>query len=411
MIKSNGSWQVLSSVRANPDKRFAKRIKVRVAAGVGLVELRAVSSHKASRPVRVRVSHQALTPTASTRKTSSGSTTTVSTSGSETTTGTTVPIPTPVLEHESVGALEPIPTPEPTPTPEPEEEAHHEEPTPTPEPEPAEGCALTNTAATTLLAMAIPACPRVASDTSGESNPLPFWGSIDCAESSRYASIATGGDEHDTAEGAQQGNTSYRQLTVENGDEFYGSRCELGFNNHERGPTAFYREGDHRVTYFSERLPSNFPINTSKWQTVMQMKQAQPQHDDGSGVALEMEVMNGRWYVLDHWNVVWSVPAQTGVWTRFAYDVYYSNDPSKGWLQVSVDLNGDGDFEDPGERSPVIHGATLATEIPGYPSDGVTPGTGIPSHLRIGIYHNPEISCPAPTGCSVDVDNVQVVAP
>jgi hypothetical protein len=381
----------------------------------------------------------------------------------------------PVLEHEPVGAPEPpsekptsIPTP--TPTPEPEAEAPsvetppvktppvevppvktppvevppvevppvetppvevppvetppvevppvevppveipHEEPTPEPEPEPG-GCALAPATAGTLLAMAMPSCPRIASDTTSESNPMPFWGSVDCAAASRYATVSTGGDEHDTAEGTEQDNTSYRRLTVLNGDDDYGARCELGFNNHERGPTAFYREGDHRVTYFSERLPSNFPINTSMWQTVMQMKQAEPQHDDGSGVALEMQVMNGRWYVLDHWNVVWSFPAQTGVWTRFAYDVYYSNNPEKGWLQVSADLNDDGDFEDPGERSPVIHADTLATEVPGYPRDGITPGTGIPSHLRIGLYHNPEIPCPAPTGCSIDVDNVQVVAP
>jgi hypothetical protein len=59
----------------------------------------------------------------------------------------------------------------------------------------------------------------------------------------------------------------------------------------------------------------------------------------------------------------------------------------------------------------VIHTATLATEIAGYPSDGVAVGTGIPSHLRMGVYHDPSIPCPSPTGCSIDIDNVQVVAP
>ena len=105
------------------------------------------------------------------------------------------------------------------------------------------------------------------------------------------------------------------------------------------------------------------------------------------------------------------LPGPGQQWTRFAWDVYYSKDPSQGWLQVSADLNGDGDFDDPGERSPAIHEATLKTEIegPNGTSDGLAPGDPIPSHLRVGIYHDPSISCPAPAGCSTEVDNVQVV--
>ena len=257
--------------------------------------------------------------------------------------------------------------------------------------------------------MILPSCEEVGSDTTSNSNPLPFWGSIDCANASRYATVANGGDEHPTATDNPQGNDSYRRLTVDDGDDFYGERCELGLNNRNRGPTAFYREGDHRVTYFSERLPGNFPIASERWQTVMQMKQAQPSHGQIEGPALEMQVIDGRWYVIDSWHTAYSFPAKAGLWTRFAWDVYYSKDPGQGWLQVSADLNDDGDFEDPGERSPVIHAATMATEASGYPGDGIAAGTAIPSHLRIGVYHDPAISCPAPTGCSVDVDNVQVL--
>jgi hypothetical protein len=97
------------------------------------------------------------------------------------------------------------------------------------------------------------------------------------------------------------------------------------------------------------------------------------------------------------------------MWTRFAFDVVYSQNPEIGSIQVSVDLNGDGDFEDPNEHSPKMHAPTLATETePGYE---IPPGGSIPSHLRAGIYHNTKFSCPRPVGCSSNLDNLQVIAP
>jgi hypothetical protein len=261
--------------------------------------------------------------------------------------------------------------------------------------------------------MILSGCRLLAADSAASPDPISFWGAIECENNSRYTYVPGGGDPHPSADGNAQPDDAFRKLTVLDGDDFYGERCELGRNNHEVGPTAFYREGQRRVTYFSERLPANFPLATDEWQTVMQMKQAQPSHDDGSGVALELQAMANRWYVSSDWKTIQTFPAQAGVWTRFAWDVYYSQDPAKGWLQVSVDLNGDGDFADPGERSPVAHGATLQTEIAGpfNAEDGLAAGAPIPSHLRIGLYHDPSIPCPPPGGCSIDVDNVQVIAP
>jgi hypothetical protein len=201
-------------------------------------------------------------------------------------------------------------------------------------------------------------------------------------------------------------------VTVLDGDDWSGERCELGMNDHQLGPTAFYREGMRRASYFSLRLPNNFPLAANTWQTVFQMKQAQPSDNGGGVPILFMGAYLGRWHIESLNGEYWSFPAQQNVWTRFVFDVKYSQDPNQGWVQVSVDLNGDGQLSS-GERSPVIHTNTLKAESdgPNGTSDGLAPGDSIPSHMRAGIYHNASIVCPPPNGCSTEVDNFQVLAP
>ncbi len=279
------------------------------------------------------------------------------------------------------------------------------------------GCALSG--APGDIGMALNGCRLVASDTASQADPRKFWGQVECGtywneqDSSRAVDLGGSGDDHVTATGDAQGNSNYRRLTVLDGDDYSGERCELGQNDRQLGPTTFYREGQRRATFVSMRLPSNFPLATDKFQTVLQMKQAQPSDGGGGIPVLFMGAYDNEWHIesANAVNQYWKFPAQSGVWTRFAFDVYYSQDPDKGWLQVSADLNDDGDFDDPGERTPVIHGATLKPETPGTASDGLTAGQSIPDHLRAGIYHDTSIPCPAPTGCSIEVDNVQVLAP
>jgi hypothetical protein len=258
-------------------------------------------------------------------------------------------------------------------------------------------------------------CRLVASDTASEVSPSKFWGRVDCGtspetpEPNQATELSAGGDEHPTATGAPQPDSAYRTMTVFDGDNIWGERCELGKNNIETGPTVFFREGMHRATFFSERLPDNFSLNQSYWQTVFQMKQTQPSEDADVGPMIEMQAEYGKWIISREWHVVWSFPAKKNFWTRFVFNVVYSQDPEIGSLQVGVDLNGDGDFTDVGEMSPVIHGATLATEI--RSGDPTPLGGPIPSHLRAGIYHDERYECPRPIGCSTNLDNVQVMAP
>lgn len=107
-----------------------------------------------------------------------------------------------------------------------------------------------------------------------------------------------------------------------------------------------------------------------------------------------MEVHDRHWMLVNSWRDLWAAPAQKDTWTRSAFDVTYP-------------LN---------EVSPTFHVATLRAEaarVPGgsysdFPSPSA-PGQSIRSYLRAGIYQNPDHSCPS--GCSVDVDNFQVVKP
>jgi hypothetical protein len=304
---------------------------------------------------------------------------------------------------------------------------------------------------TSTLAETLPeSCKFVRIDTAGNPDAQVLWGDSDCAPD-QIAWMRTGGDPRPVVNGVSQGNRAYRRLTVRDGDNPNGDgeRCELGKNSwvdelaSPRNPAGTfyeYGEGARLVTYASVRLTSSFPIATGQWQSVLQIKQAGPSNGSDGTPMLSLKAFENR-FQLYHTpsdsegpdTQLWSPdprvnPAATlraGVWYRIAIDAFYSQDPAAAWVKLYIDLNDDGDFDDPQEQSPVFSGqalgGTLKTEPPpasdpGDPNDpghgvdiGPPTGAPIPSHLRAGIYHNPVIPCPR--GCSVDVDNVEVVAP
>ena len=252
-------------------------------------------------------------------------------------------------------------------------------------------------------------CVIVKGDSGTRPDPVPLWGDLACVNAKREREVGPGGDRHTKAEGGAAGNRRFRQLTVVDGDNFYGERCELG-NNSWKDPTFVnYYEGDHMVTFVSLRLPRNFQLHRQLWQTVIQMKQSQPSDDSTGGPVLELQAFRGRFMLFHNWNELWSTKARKRRWIRFAFDVHYSQSANRGSIAVYADKNGDGDARDRGERSPVFHVATLRTEPTGTFSDGLWPGQPIPSHLRVGIYHDPSYRCLPPGGCSIRADNVQVV--
>jgi hypothetical protein len=263
-----------------------------------------------------------------------------------------------------------------------------------------------------LSQLVAPGCTVLKSDIGATSNGASLWGNVECATSTRAQLQGSGGDTHPTAAGTSQGNAAFWGLSVVDGDDFAGERCELGRNEWRYGTSStsgtfmLYPEGAHRITFASYRFPGSFPFMTSNWQTILQMKQAQPSNNGGGSPILEVQLRSGRLYLESATDSYWSTPVTAGVWERIALDVNYSQDPSRGSVTMYVDANGDGDAADAGEASPTIHTATLKPEIAGS-LNGIAPGASIPSHLRVGLYHDPSIPCPS--GCAVDVDNVQVV--
>lgn len=257
------------------------------------------------------------------------------------------------------------------------------------------------------------------SDTGQEEEAEPLWGSVDCdlddspPEVSGPIQVDSDGDPADRGDGSPQNDDDYRIVRIHDGDDFFGERCELGENDSDKGPTAVYRDGERLITYASFRLPPTFPIDTEDWQGVLQIKQAQPADNADGTPVLSLGAYGGRW-ILFHSGPgyteedveLWSVPAQAGVWSRFAFDVTFSADPEVGSVTVRADLDGDRSFE---QTSPTFETNTLKRETEGDSGDGFDTGDPLPAHLRVGLYHNPVIPCPS--GCHLDVDNVQIVRP
>jgi hypothetical protein len=196
-------------------------------------------------------------------------------------------------------------------------------------------------------------------------------------------------------------------MTVLDGDDVWGERAELGYNSRLNGLGApwgtffLYGANERRVTQFQMRLPTTFPISTTSWQVVMQMKQTGPSANSGGTPVLALEAREGRWVLTQsdsagassNTHELWSTPATLGAWTPISLDVTYSPNPSVGKVQMTVG----------GVQSPTITTYTQKYEIsPG--SVGLNPGDPIPSHLRMGIYHNAALP-----GTHVDFSDVKVL--
>ncbi len=234
-------------------------------------------------------------------------------------------------------------------------------------------------------------------DLATDPDPRPLWGTIDAVSPTRHQWFGSGAPD----------GGPFRRMTALDGDDYDGERAEIGNGDYRLDDGKLdtfylYRAGTHRVTAFWMRLPAGFPISPDRerWQNVMQMKQTSPANNSSGTPVLTLQATDGDWLLkqsdsagpADDMHILWRTPARVGVWTRIVIDAVYSNDPAVGRLRITIG----------GISSPVFKTYTLKTET-SPPGDGLRVGDGIPSHLRMGIYHDHELP-----SASVDIADVQI---
>src|SRR3954451_402674 len=173
---------------------------------------------------------------------------------------------------------------------------------------------------------------------SGAERPLgQDWASYSCADASRVQQVDSP---------VAQGKHAW-QLEVQDGDNSWGERCEIGMGNPNRSPFPLFHEGDERWISFQVYLPDDYPIDTPDWNVMSQIHQ----EGDGGCPPLALHVENGRWrlfnsarntYVLDTYQM-WSAPAQRNHWTKFTIHLKNSPDDDVGFVELFGDLDGSGE--------------------------------------------------------------------
>src|SRR3954454_3595207 len=117
---------------------------------------------------------------------------------------------------------------------------------------------------------------------SGAERPLgQDWASYSCADASRVQQVDSP---------VAQGKHAW-QLEVQDGDNSWGERCEIGMGNPWRSGFPLFNEGDERWISFQVYLPDDYPIDTHLWNVFFQIHQ----RGDGGGPPIALHVEDGRW--------------------------------------------------------------------------------------------------------------------
>jgi hypothetical protein len=223
------------------------------------------------------------------------------------------------------------------------------------------------------------------SDPCTNPDPEDLWGDLtnDMVDLTRHELIATGGPT----------GGPFRRITVQDGDVAVGSssaeRAELGNNERRYGLASagdhsgtffLYGEGDRRITSYWLRLGSDWPLASGAWQVVTQLKQTQPYAGaSSSSPILSLEARSGSWRLIKHdpgETILWSTLASVNQWVKVTWDVTYSKDPALGRVKLTIGS----------KTSGFVTARTLAYVT--LSGSGLAVNDPIPSHLRVGPYHN-----------------------
>jgi hypothetical protein len=213
-------------------------------------------------------------------------------------------------------------------------------------------------------------------DDCSSANPLPlygaFYGARTDGQTDSYTTslgqIAPGRLSLQSAGGPED--LPYRQLTVVPGDQSWGNRDALGYNDHN-SPVALWHEGQYRMLHTWIQLST---VNqTSDWRELFEIKQSQPYPSGMStddGVMFELQQRSGKLVFMSHWHDLWSVPVTAGSWVPISVEGMWSADPAKGWLRFRIGNQVSGKFT----------GANLLRNT--------TDGSTVPSYMEFGPYQN-----------------------
>jgi hypothetical protein len=223
----------------------------------------------------------------------------------------------------------------------------------------------------------------VRSDPGIDPNPENLWGNVECQGDSRYDHHVTGGPD----------GGPWRQMTVLDGDNFYGERCELGRNTKRygrssatdhRGTFYLFRNGDRRIIDWYFKLMPGFPVTTQN-STIFQLKHTCPCDSITAKPAVQLmpKLPNLDLRVPSNdtnpslWDR-WSTPVQTGVWYHATFDITFHTTEAVGRVQLTID---DVDGVADARSSPTLSLSTINRD------DGMRS----PDHLRMGHYRNTAI--------------------
>ena len=220
---------------------------------------------------------------------------------------------------------------------------------------------------------------------SGTGDVERFWGAVECdldddpSAVSGERTVPSGGDPQPSATGRPPGDDSFRELVTHAGDDYFGERCEIGRNDFREEPnTVFYREGEHLLTFVSVRLPDGFPVETeSTFQGVVQMKQTQPSDVGDEAPPIALGMYQGRWQLFsgtgsplsaeEDGTVIGARRSKPGCGRGSSSTSCTRATRRRAGCSSTRDLNGDGDYGDARESSPVFGDdepmATLRPEV------------------------------------------------
>jgi hypothetical protein len=198
------------------------------------------------------------------------------------------------------------------------------------------------------------------------------WANYSCQDASRVQEI----------DDAAQGSHAYR-ISVQDGDDSYGERCELGQANPTRANFPLFHEGDERWISYQMRLGDDVNTAPDSWFVVMQLKQL-----GGLGTpAVSMGINRDKLILMNSdtnhdssgCNWWWQGPAYKNRWLKFTYHIKFSPDDSVGYIELYGDM-GDGQG-----MHQLMARTYMHTQKVGF--DGKT----VDSHSRIGIYRDTDV--------------------